>query len=104
MNSEWHEHDKNRDIIAERFAEFDAANPEVWELFKRFARQARDAGRGRYSADAILHRIRWHVAIETRSNDGFKINDHFSAMYARKLIAEDRTFAGFFETRVRKSA
>lgn len=91
--------------IDARFAAFDAANPEVWKLFVQFADELRRAGRERYSADAILHRIRWHYAIrQDRPAGDFKINDHFSSRYARKLMQTDGAFAEFFELRRLRSA
>jgi hypothetical protein len=89
--------------IDARFAEFDAANPDVWAAFERFTRQAIAAGRERYSADAILHRIRWHMAIETTRDGERKINDHFSSRYARKWGETYPELAGFFETRTLRS-
>lgn len=80
------------------FELFHENNPQVYELFKHFAREAA-ARLPRFSADAILHRIRWWVAVETHDPAGWKINDHWSAFYARLLIKDDPGFAGFFELR-----
>jgi hypothetical protein len=85
--------------IQERFEAFDAANPQVYRAFKGFALQLLNAGRRRYSSDAVLQRVRWHFAIETTGSDPYRINDHYSSRYARKLIAEDSRFDGFFELR-----
>jgi len=85
--------------IAARFAKFHEANPHVYQLFAKFAAEVRSRGHKRYSADAILHRIRWHCNVETESRDGFKISDHYSAYYSRLLAATDPTFKDFFETR-----
>lgn len=91
-----------RRAIQDQFESFDKANPRVWELFVRFAEQAKAAGQKRYSSDAILHRIRWHINIETHGDD-FKINNNFSSRYARKLVAERPEFEGFFSLRELKS-
>jgi hypothetical protein len=88
---------KKRKTAHERFQRFHADNPQVYTLFKRFAREARDKVK-RYSADAILHRIRWHVSVETRG-DEFKVNNDWAAYYARLLIAEDASYVAFFELR-----
>lgn len=90
--------------IQERFEEFDAANPQIYRLFSRFAVAALESGRKRYSADAILHRIRWFVDIETQGDESFKLNNNFSSRYARKLAAEDERFQTFFEFRVLKTS
>lgn len=90
---------KRKEKIGRQFREFCAANPEVYELFKQFTFQAIQRGRARYSADAVFHRIRWHVDIETRSADDFKLNDHYTACYARKFMRDFPEHDGFFETR-----
>lgn len=87
--------DKDIDV---RFREYDEAHPEVWELFVRFCERLRGLGFKHYSADAVLHQIRWHHHVEYQRAD-FKINDHFSSRYARKLMAQRPEFAGFFELR-----
>lgn len=85
--------------IQERFDVFIKDNPSVYELFKKFAWQAREAGLMRISSDDIIHRIRWWTKVEIRSREPFKINDHFSSRFARKLIQDDPTFERYFETR-----
>ena len=88
-----------RMTVQERFEIFDENHPEVWRLFVKFAQQVRAAGRGKYSARASIHRIRGHYAVNPERDEGFKINDVFSARYARKLIDHDATFAELFELR-----
>jgi hypothetical protein len=91
--------------IAERFAAWIEANPHAFELFRQFALEAMAAGQRRFSADAIVQRIRWHMAVEMVRTDGlpFKINDHYSAHLARMLIESDPRFIGFFELRQLRS-
>jgi hypothetical protein len=90
--------DKAR-TIQERFEKFHAEHPDVYQLFKRFAFELLDAGRKRYGSDAIIQRIRWHMATSSQGSPDFKINDHFSSRYARKLIEDCPQFADFFELR-----
>ncbi len=97
--------DDVRPCIQDAFEAFHAENPHIFTLFCRYAEQARDAGHRRYSADALLHRLRWHLSVEivaTQGDGGFKLNDHFTSRYARKLMQEDARFAGFFELRTLK--
>lgn len=86
---------------AARFKIWIEANRHVYDLFKTFAAEVRDAGHTRYSARAILHRIRWHFDVITRppAGDEFKINDHVTPYLARMLIEEDASFRDFFELR-----
>lgn len=82
------------------FRQFHRDNPEVYRLFRKFARQALDAGMPSCGARLIGERIRWHVRIETQSDDGFKVNDHHWPYYSRLLMLEEpRAFDGFFERR-----
>ena len=85
--------------LTAKFNTFHADNPHVWVLFKRFAREAYNSGRDHYSARAIFHRIRWHISIETKSDDDFKINNNHSPFYARMLAAEECRFEFFFRNR-----
>lgn len=91
--------DEDDDRDAAAFERFHAANPHVYGLFKRFAAELLAAGRERYSARTIVERIRWHVATGTKTDDGFKISDHFSAFYARLWLAEHPEREGFFVLR-----
>jgi hypothetical protein len=93
--------------IQEQFEAFHRDNPLVWVWFKSFANRAVHAGKvSHYSADAILHRIRWYVDIETTGAgeaDGkpLKINNNYAACYARLYAQTYPQHAGFF--RMRKS-
>lgn len=89
------------DSIAGRFSVWLEANGHVAELFRQFAEEVRAKGYRRYSADAIVQRIRWHLNVEVERTDGteFLINDHYSSRLARWLVADDESFDGFFEFR-----
>lgn len=88
----------------ESFELFDLQNPIVWVLFVKFTMELINRGWKRYSSDAICHRIRWHMDIETVSEDPFKLNDHFTAFYSRKFMNTYPQYTGFFEIRVQKLA
>ena len=85
------------------FNDFDRKNLRVYGLFKRFTFQVIDAGHKHYSADAICHRIRWHTSIDTRGDD-FKINNNYTAFYARKFMKDHPEHDGFFSTRATRAA
>jgi hypothetical protein len=89
--------------IEDAFNRFHAANPHVYQLLLHFAREVRAAGFEHYSTDALFHRVRWHVDIETSDSDGFKLNDHFTAYYAR-LLNREPGLRGFFRTRELRQA
>jgi hypothetical protein len=79
------------------FERFHRENPRIYELFKQFANEARDAGRQRYGAKGIIEQIRWETTVKSRGE--FKCNDACTAYYVRMLIREDPTFRGFFDLR-----
>jgi hypothetical protein len=85
--------------LRREFEAFDAANPQIWDLFVRFTFMAIRAGKKKGSISLITERIRWEVYIETASNDEFKINNNHRAYYARKWQKLYPEYADFFETR-----
>jgi len=87
--------------LVKDFIKFDTDNPDIWQLFIRFAMELIKAGRKRYSVEGIMHRIRWHVSIEIKGGKEYKINNNFSAFYGRKFTRQFPEHEGFF--RFRKS-
>ena len=73
---------------------------EVMRLFEYYADQIVKLGFKRYSADAILHRIRWHMNIE-RGHREFKCNNNWTAPLSRWYMKKYPELEGFFSTRVR---
>jgi hypothetical protein len=82
------------------FEQFDNNNPQVWDLFMRFTFDTIHAGHKRFSADSILHRIRWETSVVT-TDAHFKINNDYSADYARKFMTSFPKYNNFFEIRNR---
>ena len=91
------------DQIFERFKLFHFNNPIVWELFNKFAQELIANGFNRYSSDAIFHRIRWHMNVEIKTKSKVKLNDHYTAYYARLFTVAHPEHEGFFRNRKRKS-
>lgn len=85
-------------LFSERYPE--NVPPEVCQLFEKLALQVRAAGFTRYSADAILHRLRWEAQIE-RGNREFTVNNDWAAPLARWTMNRhiDLATIKFFETR-----
>lgn len=80
--------------------EYVRTNPHVWAKFKEYAEQALASGRKYFSARTIIERIRWDTNIAEKGAETFKIGDHSSPYLARKLMAEDPRFKGFFRTKI----
>lgn len=56
----------------------------------------------RYSADALLHRIRWHFQIE-KGRRGFKCNNNWTAELARWFMRRHPELPRFFELRYKSA-
>lgn len=64
-----------------RFAEFHEKHPLVWIYFERFCLELIADDVRRYSADAVMHRVRWET--KAGAKGGYRINNNFVAYYAR---------------------
>jgi hypothetical protein len=85
--------------VEDKFKAFDAANPDVYAMFRRFMHELLSAGHTRLSSKMIIERIRWETAITTHGS-AFKIDNRFTAWYARKAIADfPHILTGRFELR-----
>lgn len=82
----------------QRWLDWHAANPHVYELFRRFTFEAIDRGHRKLSAWLIVNRIRWETTVETNGGD-FKISNNFIAYYARLFMDEHPEYRGFFRTK-----
>lgn len=78
---------------------YDAHNPEIWEMFKKFTFQAINAGRKYIGARMIIERIRWETMIRATSGDGFKINNMVQPYFARKFMRLYPQHKDIFRTR-----
>ena len=86
--------------ISGAFEEFNAKHPEVNNQLVNLARQWRKRGRKRLGIKTLFERLRWEWYVSGVQDDcGFKLNNNFTALYARKLMAENPDLEGMFETR-----
>lgn len=81
------------------FLKFHERNPQIYRLFCRFTNEALAAGRPRFSARTVIHRIRWYTMVETKDPAGFKINNNWSPFYARLFVEDFPEHRGIFEMR-----
>jgi len=79
---------KGRASIAQRYAEFASANPHVFTEMLRLATARLDRGETFISAKALYEELR--VSLDLADSCGapgaYKLNNDFTAMYARALI------------------
>lgn len=90
----------------QKFEEFDAKYPDVYEMFERFTFEKIRQGYKHYSAMAVMQRVRWETEAGAdlfSSGEPFKVNNNHVPYYARKFHAEHPRFDGFFRMRSVKS-
>lgn len=94
--------------IEKRFWAFHLSNPIVYRLFSKFTKEAAQVT-NHYSAKAVYERIRWSLDFETTettinpdTNKPLKLNNDFTAHYARLFMQRNPELDGFFRTREQK--
>lgn len=89
----------DRQTLTERFEAFHADNPHVYRIMVEQARRwVRETGRHKLGAQMLIERVRWVIAIQTKSDD-YRINNDFAAFYARLIMAREADLAGLFDLR-----
>lgn len=89
--------------LQERFLAFHEANPHVYRALRQIALNLKRAGHERYSIKGLFEVLRFDYSLRTGSDDGFKLNNNLSALYARKLMREEPELRHFFEVRKRRT-
>ncbi len=82
---------------SEQFLEFHQNHPEIYAMFKHYCFSAIDSGKKKYSARAIMERLRWELNIDHSGE--YKINDHCIPYYARQFLSDYPQHKDFFELR-----
>lgn len=92
---------KRPKTLEEKFEEFDRQHPEVYRALVRLAREWVSVGGSKLGIATLFERLRWewHVA-GLRDSDGYKLNNSYRALYARKIMALEPDLVDLFETRV----
>jgi|SRR3990172_1342136 len=85
--------------IDERFREFVKLNPEIVAEFERRALALIARGKKHFSADAILHSIRFDTALATEGDEGWKCNNSYTSRLSRWFELRHPENRGFFEQR-----
>jgi hypothetical protein len=86
------------DALAVRRPYPDGIPTKVCDQFEKLAFEVHQLGIHRYSADALLHRVRWHFQIEKKKKD-FRCNNNWTAQLARWFMDRNPQMGEFFETR-----
>lgn len=90
------------DRIEVAFREYHAENPHVYRELVRLARQWVQHGHAKLGIATLFEKLRWewHVA-GLQDADGYKLNNNYRALYARKIMDEQPDLDGLFEIRER---
>lgn len=97
-------HSNRGGTIREQWEAFHRDNPQVFDLLKRLSLQLKQKGHKNYSIKGLFEVVRWHYALQTKGDQDFKMNNNYTALYARHLMEEVPELDGFFRTRARRSA
>lgn len=88
------------DTIESKFREFHRDHPEVYRQLVSLARQWMSAGHRKLGIATLFEKLRWEWHVNgLMDDDGFKLNNNYRALYARKIMAENPDLDGIFETR-----
>ena len=84
---------------AERAAEFDRLNPRVYAELRRLSFVLVNRGHKHFGVKMIFEQMRWQWYERTADVSGFKLNNNYTAYFARKLMAEEPSLRGVFNLR-----
>jgi hypothetical protein len=82
------------------FRKYNEENPQIYTEFRKIAFQLIGRNYKRIGARQILEVIRYHTMIS--GNDQFKVNNNYSADYARLFERDFPQYAGIFMKRLMK--
>ena len=85
--------------IAERAAEFDRLNPQVYRELRRLSFVLLERGHKRFGAKMLIEQMRWLWHERTTDVSGFKLNNTYASFYARLLMEREPQLRGVFELR-----
>jgi len=85
------------------FDDFHRQNPAVYDELVRLTRQLKARGIRRYSIKGVYEVLRFNVKLRTTGDD-YKLNNNYTASYARLIMEQEPDLDGFFDTRERHAA
>jgi hypothetical protein len=91
------------DEIKTQWWSFHKKHPEIYQLFARYTFELIRAGRSHGAAKLVTERIRWESYVNQSHGNDFKINNNYTALYARLFMHHYPEYEGFFKTRVMTS-
>ena len=90
--------------LQSKFEAYHQAHPGIYQRFKDLALRLIEQGKTHYGAKTIMEVIRYHTDADSRPGSKFKIDNSFSAYYARKFADDHPEHKHFFSMRQLKAA
>lgn len=88
--------------LADRYAAFISANPNVLDVFEALTAQWLNAGHDRVGLKAVAEKARWESGL--RMSAEWKINNSFVAFIARDLLVRRPEWSNAITTRAQRAA
>lgn len=84
---------------AERFLEFHADNPWVYDKLVALGREMLSSGHKRIGMKMLFEVVRWTSAVRSGPKSGWKLNNNFTQLYSRLIMSQEPDLGGAFEIR-----
>ncbi|MFJ7997520.1 hypothetical protein ACIQ7D_10295 [Streptomyces sp. NPDC096310] len=91
-------HPDLRPTITEQFQAFDAQHPWVYRALVQLVEQRLGAGAQRVGMKALFEALRWRHPYGVKG-----LNNNYTALYARRLLAEHPQWTSVIEVRRRRT-
>lgn len=88
----------HNDKIFRAYERWDEENPQFWPMFVEASIALANAGRRRIGAKLVFEHLRYSSLLQTKG-DVFRVNNNYSAIYARRFMLEYPEHGELFETR-----
>jgi hypothetical protein len=89
------------DRIELEFKEFHLEHPEVYNELVKLARTWQSNGSDKLGIATLFEVLRWNSHLNPERDSGYKLNNNYRALYARKIMEQEPDLNGLFEIRER---
>jgi len=91
---------KKKESILQKFIRFHQRNPHVYKLIVDISMSMKRSGVHKFGMKGVFEYMRWQYSMQTQG-ERYKLNNVFTALYARLIMECEPGLKGFFETRKR---